>query len=98
MHAMSILHRALVNCCPRIHAKRLASLMAAVEATLLGSKLALSDLGRGLRSQVAVRYSIKRVDRLLGNVALHDEAPRVYEAIVRQCLVGVKTPLIIIDW
>jgi hypothetical protein len=98
MHAMSMLHRTLVNCCPQIHAKRLASLLAAVEATLLGSKLALSDLGRGLRSRVAVRYSIKRVDRLLGNVALHAEAPQVYETIVRQCLAGVKTPLIIIDW
>lgn len=98
MHAMSILHRALSTCCPRIHATRLACLFAAVEAAMLGSKLALSDLGRGLRGQVAVKHNIKRMDRLLGNVALHGEAPQVYEAMARQCLAGVKTPLVIVDW
>lgn len=92
MHAGEILHRTLVKCCPQIDAKRLASLLVAVEATVLGSRLALSDLGRGLRSRVAVRHSIKRVDRLLGNAALHAEAPRVYEAIARECLTGVRTP------
>jgi hypothetical protein len=40
----------------------------------------LSSLGRGLRSQVAVKHSIKRIDRLLGNGALHTEAPALYEA------------------
>jgi hypothetical protein len=76
----------------------LASLLAAVEAALSGSKLALSELGRGLRSRVAVKHNIKRVDRLLGNRALHAETPQLYESLVRQCLVGVTTPLIIIDW
>jgi hypothetical protein len=98
MHAMEMLHRTLNACCPEIHAKRLVSLLAAVDAALLGSKLALSDLGRGLRSRVAIKHNIKRVDRLLGNVALHVEAPQVYGALVRQCLAGVKRPLIIIDW
>jgi hypothetical protein len=98
MHAIAILHRTLFACCPEIHAKRLTSLLSAVEAVLLGSKLALSDLGRGLRGGVAIKHNIKRVDRLLGNVALHAEAPLLYEALVRQCLTGVKLPLIIVDW
>jgi Transposase DDE domain len=98
MHAMEILHRTLIKCCPEAHARRLASLLAAVEAVVLGSRLALSDLGRGLRGRVAIKHNIKRVDRLLGNVALHVEAPQMYEALVRQCLAGVKLPLIIVDW
>lgn len=98
MHAMEILHRTLIKCCRETHAKRLTSLLAAVEAAVLGSKLALSDLGRGLRGQVAIKHNIKRVDRLLGNVALHGEAPQMYEALMRQCLAGVKLPLIIVDW
>ena len=98
MHAVEILHRTLIKCCPETHAKRLSSLLAAVEAAVLGSKLALSELGRGLRGRVAVKHNIKRVDRLLGNVALHAEAPQMYEALVRQCLAGVKLPLIIVDW
>lgn len=98
MHAVEILHRTLIKCCPETHAKRLSSLLAAVEAAVMGSKLALSDLGRGLRGRVAVKHNIKRVDRLLGNGALHAEAPQMYEALVRQCLTGVKLPLIIVDW
>ena len=53
MHAVEILHRTLIKCCPETHAKRLSSLLAAVEAAVLGSKLALSELGRGLRGRVA---------------------------------------------
>src|SRR5271156_275743 len=90
MHAVEILHRTLVKCCPETHAKRLGSLLAAVEAAVLGSRLALSDLGRGLRGRVAIKHNIKRVDRLLGNVALHAEAAQMYGALVRQCLAGVK--------
>ena len=98
MHALVILHRLLALSCPGIHAKRLTSLMAAVEAALSGSRLALSELGRGLRNRVAVKHNIKRVDRLLGNGALYTEAARLYESLARQCLAGVATPLILIDW
>jgi len=98
MHALVMLHRLFAISCPEIHAKRLKSLLAAVEAVLRGSKLALSDLGRGLRGRVTVKHNIKRIDRLLGNSALHREAPNLYEALIRQCLAGVQTPLILIDW
>jgi Transposase DDE domain len=98
MHALTMLHRMLATNCPQIHAKRLTSLVAAVEAAVGGSALTLSNLGRGLRSQVAVKHSIKRIDRLLGNGALHAQAPALYEALARQYLAGAKTPLIIIDW
>lgn len=96
MHALVMLHRLLAASCPGIHAKRLESLLAAVEAAVCGSRLALSDLGRGLRGRVAVKHNIKRVDRLLGNAALHTEASRLYASLARQCLAGVRTPLIII--
>ena len=98
MHALTMLHRLLAVSCPRIHTKRLASLLAAVEAALSGSRLALSELGRGLHGHVAVKHNIKRVDRLLGNGALHAETRDVYESLTRHCLVSVQTPLILIDW
>lgn len=98
MHALSILHRLLSENLPAIHAKRLASLLAAVEAAVLGSRLTLSDLGRGLTGPVAVKHNIKRIDRLLGNSLLQVEAPRLYEVLIRQCLAGISMPLIIIDW
>ncbi len=98
MHAITILHRILSTSIPEIHAKRLASLLAAVEAVVTGSRLTLSDMGRGLSGPVAVKHNIKRIDRLLGNDSLHTEMPSLYEALVRQCLNGISMPLIVIDW
>jgi hypothetical protein len=98
MHALTILHRILSASLPQIHAKRLTSLLAAVDAVVKGSRLTLSDMGRGLSGTVAVKHNIKRIDRLLGNSVLHTEMPRLYEALVRQCLEGMSTPLIVIDW
>jgi len=98
MHALTILHRILSSSFPEIHAKRLTSLMAAVEAVVLGSQLTLSDLGRGLLGTTTVKHNIKRIDRLLGNRTLHTELPHLYEALVRDCLEGVSMPLIVIDW
>lgn len=98
MHALTILHRILSTSFPEIHAKRLASLLAAVEAVVSGSRLTLSDMGRGLSGSVAVKHNIKRIDRLLGNGSLHAEIPALYEALVRQHLAGMSMPLIVIDW
>ena len=98
MHALTILHRILYASLPEIHAKRLTGLLAAVEAVVSGSRLTLSDLGRGLSGCVAVKHNIKRIDRLLGNCSLHTEMPKLYEALARQCLEGVSMPLIVIDW
>lgn len=98
MHAITILHRILSASFPEIHAKRLTSLLAAVEAVASGSRLTLSDMGRGLSGSVAVKHNIKRIDRLLGNDSLHTEIPSLYEALIRQCLDGISMPLIVIDW
>jgi hypothetical protein len=98
MHALGILHRILSSNAPEIHAKRLASLLAAVESVVLGSRLTLSDIGRGLHGRVAVKHNIKRIDRLLGNDSLHIEMPKLYEALVRQHLTGIAMPLIVVDW
>ena len=97
MHARSILHRILSAHLPDIHAKRLASLLVAVEAVVSGSRLTLSDVGRGLSGPVAVKHSIKRIDRLLGNGSLHAETPKLYEALVRTSLAGISLPLIVVD-
>ena len=98
MQVLTILHRILSIRLPQIHAKRLTSLLAAVEAVVSGSRLTLSDMGRGLCGPVAVKHNIKRIDRMLGNSALHTEVPKLYEALVRQNLEGISMPLIIIDW
>jgi hypothetical protein len=79
MHALTILHRILSTRFPEIHAKRLTCLLAAVESVVTGSRLTLSDMGRGLHGKVAVKHNIKRIDRLLGNDSLHTEIPKLYK-------------------
>jgi hypothetical protein len=98
MHALTMLHRIVSVSSPEIHAKRLTSLLTAVKAVVSGSRLTLSDLGRGLPGSVAVKHNIKRIDRLLGNCSLHTEVPKLYEALVRQCMAGISMPLIVVDW
>lgn len=98
MHALTMLHRILSCRCPTLHTKRLTALLAATDAAVAGFKLTLSDLGRGLRGKVAVKHNIKRIDRLLGNALLHAEMPALYGALAGECLSGVNTPLIVIDW
>jgi hypothetical protein len=72
--------------------------LAAVRAAIFGSRLMLSDLGRGLRRPTAIKHNIKRVDRLLGNAKLHAEAAQVYEMFARHCLLDMHMPLIMVDW
>ncbi|HJW57141.1 MAG TPA: hypothetical protein VJ577_17905 [Burkholderiaceae bacterium] len=98
MHAITMLHRLLLKSCPHIHQKRLDSLCAVTGAALSGSALTLSDLGRGLASPVSIKHNIKRVDRLLGNQALHQELPQIYQALAQQHLAHLKHPVILIDW
>ncbi len=58
MHALAILHRILSISLPEIHAKRLASLLAAVGTVVMSSRLTLNDMGRGLCGSVAVKHNI----------------------------------------
>ncbi len=98
MHALTILHRTLTSQLPEIHAKRRRCLLDAVGAAVGGSRLTLSDLGRGLHGMTTVKHSIKRMDRLLGNQALHAELPGLYGLLARQCVEGMSMPLIVVDW
>src|SRR5947209_5110158 len=84
MHASPIvplLHRWLRRACPAVHAARAIAVVTVVEALVLGAKLALTHLGRNLRSTAFAKHSIKRVDRLLGNTHLHQERSLIYRAV-----------------
>ena len=69
MHALTILHRILSADIPEIHAKRLASLLAAVEAVVSGSRLTLSDMGRGFNGPSPGKDNIKTLQPVLGHGA-----------------------------
>ena len=98
MHALRILQQRLRCACPQIHLKRLTALLSCVAGALRGQRLTLTELGRALPSQARVKHSIKRVDRLLGNVHLGSERFGIYQMIARWLLTGTQRPVIVVDW
>lgn len=101
MHAspvVPLLDRWLRRACPTIHAVRATALVTVVEALLLGAKLALTSLGRNLRSAAFAKHSIKRVDRLLGNPHLQQERALIYRAIAHAVLTATPRPILLVDW
>src|SRR5215208_7172213 len=101
MHAspvVPLLRRWLRRACPAVHAVRATALVAVVEALVLGAKLALTHLGRNLRSAAYAKHSIKRVDRLLGNRRLHRERALIYRALAHWLLAATPRPILLIDW
>ena len=98
MHALTILHRCLGPLLTGIHARRLATLLEAVAATVCGPRLTLTDIGRRFGGGASLRNKIKRADRLLGNRHLQGQARTIYAALARKLLRGLAAPLIVIDW
>ena len=98
MRDISILHDLLKNQCPNLHQKRLSSLMVAVQSLLDGQQLSLTELGRNITGPVAAKHNIKRIDRLLGNRALHNERFDIYRWHARLLCGANPMPIILIDW
>lgn len=60
--------------------------------------LSLSQLARLVKSVVAVRYRVKRIDRLLGNASLHSARLEIYRKLAARWLSGLDNVLVLIDW
>jgi hypothetical protein len=82
MQVRTLLHTLFSKTLNFIHSKRLAALLDAVEALLIGKKLSLTHLGRNLQSTTKERHCIRKMDRLLGNKKLHVEIKSAYHAVV----------------
>src|SRR5690349_7430908 len=89
MHATQLLHNVFKKSCPQIHSTRLNCLISSVESLLVGRRLTLTSLGRSSLGNTQVKNKIKRADRLIGNVHLHNELLDCYKAIAR-LLIGNK--------
>lgn len=98
MHATTILHRCLAALLIGVHRRRLETLFAAVAACVSGPRLTLTDIGRRFESTTRLRHSIKRADRLLGNIKLQHEKTTYYAALCQVLLARVSEPLILVDW
>jgi hypothetical protein len=98
MHAIRVLSHWLAAHAVIGHGARQAALLKLVRALLNGSTLSLTQLGRHRAGSAYAKHHIKAADRLLANRHLHAERDGIYRALARTLLVGIKRPVIIVDW
>ncbi len=98
MRASLILRNLLRRCTARMHAVRVATLLAAVDALVRGGRASLTGIARALLPTTTPKHRIKRVDRLLGNPRLHADLRQWYVDLAAQLLGGTSRPNILIDW
>ena len=98
MRVAAILRKLYGRCLAQIHAARFAAVLVAVEALLSARRLSLTSVGRAIAGPTAVKHSIKRVDRLLGNVRMQAELRAWYRAIAEQVVGKQPRPLVLLDW
>ena len=98
MHTAKVLHKLLIQSVPSIHATRLNTVIASVQALTQGARATVTSLGRGLIGKAYDKHKIKRVDRLLSNARLYQERHSIYNALTRRLLLGLSEVIIAIDW
>lgn len=81
-----------------IHAARRELWCAAVSAVMGGHLLSLSRLARALMGQSTQKAALKRVDRLVGNQRIGQEAQVVGAALLRTLCQGGQPLVIAVDW
>jgi hypothetical protein len=98
MHAETIVKRMLTNCLSSLHEKQAEAVHAGVVAALEGGSLSLSRLAQRVPGEVALRHRVKRMDRLLGNDAIHGKRLEVYGRLAEDWLSGIGLLLVVVDW
>jgi hypothetical protein len=97
MHACAVLQRILRPVIARLDARNARNLFLAVEALVRGRRLTLMELARHWPGAERVRAPLKRLDRLLGNVAMQAARTDIYKTAIRSLLCGPR-PVLIVDW
>ena len=97
-HAKKIVQRFIQKQLNLIHAGRRELLCAAVSAVMCGHLLSLSRLARALIGQSTQKAALKRVDRLMGNQRIAQEAEVVGAALLRALCRGGQSLVIAVDW
>jgi hypothetical protein len=98
MHAQPLLHKFIDKVMPSMHSSRCDAVKIVVGTVINGGDLAVTALGRAMKSDAMEKHCIKRVDRLMSNKHLISERLAVYGCLSHQILGAVKRPLILVDW
>ncbi len=98
MHAKGIVGLMLKDCLSGLHEKRAEALCAGVSAAVSGGRLSLSGLAHRVGGSAALRHRIKRIDRLIGNDAIHQDRSVIYSELAARWLSDIGHTLIVVDW
>ena len=98
MPARSLCFKFFRDALSSLHLYRRNALLDATSAVIHGASLTLTSIGRHLCGHAHVKHKIKRIDRLLGNSRLHQDAPVVFERIAQRLLCNMSRVFILIDW
>lgn len=98
MRAVKLLHDLLDNACVSIDKRLRKTLFSAAETLTRCRQLSICTLGRSLNSSAKVKHTIKCMDRLFGNRALHRNGDIFYQGMAGILLKNNKKPVITIDW
>lgn len=98
MHAPTIVARFLDQHVSLMHTARRRLLAAVITVVMRGHWIGISRLGRGLAGTSTVKSAIKRVDRLIGNARIAQEAQQVGAALIAQVCRMTSTLVIAVDW
>lgn len=80
------------------HKYRQNALLDATIALINGASLTLTSIGHYLPGTAQVKNKIKRVDRLLGNEALHQDIPLIFNGIISMLTSQLSLRVIALDW
>ena len=98
MHSEQLLHKVFKSTSQTID-KRLHRCLLKAASTLSDCMpLSIAGIGRCLISSTAVKHSIKRIDRLFGNLRLHKKRRTYYQTRVNLLIGTNPHPVILIDW
>jgi len=98
MHIRKLLHKAFHPASAFIDKRLHRTLLEAVLTLSDCRHLSIAGLGRCLSSSTAVKYAIKRMDRLFGNAHLHRRRSIYYQRMVGLLVAAQPRPVILIDW
>ncbi|ACT06861.1 transposase IS4 family protein [Dickeya chrysanthemi Ech1591] len=80
------------------HQYRQNALIDSTTALINGATLSLTSIGRYLPGAARVKDKIKRVDRLLGNTALYNDIPKIFNQITAMMTKNMSWCVIAVDW
>jgi hypothetical protein len=98
MRVEEILAEHVGECLEDLDRRNVRTVLGVVEAAARARRLSLTALGRSLASEAKPKHSIKRVDRLLGNAAVHASLDPIYTAVTRKLVGSASNPAVLIDW